>query len=127
MKRFFILLLALAVIALSASCSNSDTQLQEQISGKVFIWEKEGFGGDFSISLNDDGTYSYYVGYLSSYFAVGDWTVKDGILTLNEESMPDTRFQFEVKDRELIFISDGSSDFMYVSVENGDRFLLRDT
>lgn len=126
MKRIVVGALALVVIALSASCSNSDTRICKEISDKVFVWEREGFGGDFSIRLNGDGTYTYYEGILSSYLAFGDWTVKDGILTMNEATWPDTRFRFEVKDGELIFVSEGSSEFIYAAVENGDRFLPKD-
>ena len=32
-----------------------------------YRYEKEGFGGDFVITLKADGTYTFYEGYLSSY------------------------------------------------------------
>lgn len=105
------------------SCTSNDSQIRDEISGKVFIWEKEGYGGNFTISLHNDGTYDYYVGPLSSYIGLGDWAVKNGILTLTEKSWPNTSFRFNVKDGELIFISEESSQFMHVSVENGDEFL----
>ena len=127
MKRIVIGVLAFGMIALSASCGNRDTRICEAIGGKVFVWEKEGFGGNFIIRLNDDGTYSYSEGLLSSYLAFGEWTVKAGILKLKEETRPDTSFRFRVKDGELTFLSEGSSRFMHVSVENGDRFLPKDT
>lgn len=126
-KRIVIGALAFGVIALSAACGNSDARTREEISGKVFVWEKEGFGGDFSIRLNDDGTYTYSEGFLSSYLAFGDWTVKAGILTMKEGTLPDTGFRFKVKEGELIFLSEGSSQFLHASVENGDRFLPKDT
>ncbi len=126
---FFIPVLAaaLAAAALLTSCAGGDARIREEIGGRTFVWEKEGFGGDFTLTLNGDGSYSYYEGFLSSYMGSGEWTVKDGVLILNEESLPGMTFRFGVKNRELIFLSEGSSRFPYVSVEDGDRFLPGET
>ena len=95
-------------------------------SGRVFVWEKEGFGGDFTIRLNDDGTYMYYAGALSSYIGMGRWSVQDGIVVLAETSGYDNVFRFSMDGDDLVFLADESSEFMYVTVENGDRFRLSD-
>ena len=34
---------------------------------RVLVLEKEGFGGDFTLTLNPDGSYTFYEGTLSSY------------------------------------------------------------
>ena len=52
---------------------------------KLYVWDKPGFGGDFTITLNADGTYSYYAGYLSSYIGVGTWKSENGVLTISGE------------------------------------------
>ena len=93
---------------------------------RVFVWEKEGFGGDFTIMLNDDGTYLYYVGALSSYIGSGKWTLQEGRVVLTETTGYDNVFYFAVKEDDLFFIKDGSSEFMYVTVEDGDRFIRTD-
>ncbi len=95
--------------------------------GEKFVWEKEGAGGDFTITLNEDGTYQYYEGHYSSYIGIGTWTVEDGILTLKEASRYDSIFHFSIEDGALIFVAEGSSEFLYVTVEDGDRFLPCDT
>ena len=93
---------------------------------RVFVWEKEGFGGDFTIMLNDDGTYMYYVGALSSYIGSGRWSLQEGKVVLTETSGYDNVFSFAIKGDDLVFIKEGSSEFMYVTVEDGDRFILTD-
>ena len=96
----------------------------EPSEGRVFLWEKEGFGGDFTIQLNDDGTYMYYEGYLSSYIGMGKWTLQDSVVTLYETSGNNNVFRFATDGDDLLFVADGSSEFMYVTVEEGDRFIL---
>ena len=93
---------------------------------RVFVWEKEGFGSDFTIRLNDDGTYMYYAGALSSYIGSGRWSLQEGTVILSETSGYDNVFRFAAVGNDLVFIKEGSSEFMYVTVEDGDRFILVD-
>ena len=123
MKKIAVLIVVFAVIFLF-SCAGKGSGYD--VAGKTFVWEKEGFGGDFTITLGEDGNYQYYVGFLSSYIGMGEWTVEDGILTLNENSGYDNTFRFYVRDGEIVFIEEGSSKFMHVTVEDGDRFILED-
>ena len=102
----------------------TETESNDKIGGRVYVWEKEGAGGDFTIVLLNDGTYSYYAGPVSSYIGMGKWTVEDGILTMKEISSG-FMFRFSVKNDELVFISEGSNSFSYVNVEDGDRFLVK--
>ena len=127
MRKIAVIILALGMLAFITSCTIKNAAANDEIGGKTFVWEKEGFGGDFTITLDKDGTYQYYAGALSSYIGFGDWTEEDGILTLTEKSGYDNIFHFAVKNGELVFISEGSSQFMYVTVENGDRFLPENT
>ena len=91
-----------------------------------YIWEKEGFGGPFNIYLKKDGTCNYYVGYLSSYFGMGTWSLEDGIVTIvetKESSGFDHVFHFRAEGDALVFIGEGSDQFMYTVVNDGDKFL----
>lgn len=114
-------MLVFGIAIMLASCSKAD--VKETVSGRTFKWEKEGFGGDFTITLEKDGKFNYYEGYLSSYLGYGDWSVEDDTVILKEN---DREFHFRVKDGELIFLSDESNKFIYTSVENGDRFIMTD-
>ena len=125
MKRIFYIILVLGMLFTMTSCSKNDTTATNRIAGNTFVWEKEGFGGDFTIKLNKDGTYEYCVGFLSSYIGLGDWSVTGSLLTLTEKSWPDTIFQFYIRGGELFFISEESSQFMHINVEDGDRFMLK--
>ena len=124
MKRVFIVLLTVMALLLSA-CSGQD--ISAAVSGKTFTWEKEGFGGDFTITLNEDGSYRYYEGFLSSYIGSGDWSVKNDTVVMTEKGGYDTVFRFSVKDGDLIYRSDGSDRFIYTAVEDGDRFRQTDS
>ena len=124
MKRVLIVLLTVMALLLSA-CSGQD--ISAAVSGKTFTWEKEGFGGDFTITLNEDGSYRYYEGFLSSYIGSGDWSVKNDTVVMTEKGGYDAVFRFSVKDGDLIYRSDGSDRFIYTAVEDGDRFRQTDS
>ena len=124
-KRIVICVLTLGM-ALSLACGKTDGDLRDAIAGKTFVWEKEGFGGDFTITLNADGTYQYYEGFLSSYIGLGTWTVENGTVVLTEQGGQDSVYRFAVKDGALIYESDDSDGFLYVDVTDGDRFLPAD-
>lgn len=131
MKRILFLLLLAVLLTGPVACGKADAAdaaFQEELGEKTFVWEKEGFGGDFTITLNEDGTYQYYTGYLSSYIGFGNWSVENGVLTMKENKElcgNDSVFRFAVGNDELTYLADGSNRFMSVTVENGDRFLLR--
>lgn len=131
MKRIRILFLAVLLLLPICACAEpntgDDAKSEASLGGKTFVWEKDGFGGDFTIMLNEDGTYEYSAGFLSSYIGYGNWSVENGMLTMTEDQKRygyDNVFRFSVGSDELIFVSEGSSTFLYVTVEDGDRFLL---
>lgn len=70
-----------------------------------------------------DGTFSYYEGMLSSHIGLGNWTVKDGILTLTEKYGNKRTYRFSAAAGALVFIGEGSDRFVYVSVMDGDKFI----
>ena len=92
------------------------------LAGKIFVYEKEGFGSDFTIKLHADGTFGYYEGMLSSHIGMGTWAVEGDILTLHEDTF-DRTFRFRVQDGALHFLREGSDQFLYIKVADGARFL----
>ena len=94
------------------------------LSGKSYYYEGGGFSGagDFTISLHEDGTFSYYEGLLSSHIGMGSWTVEDDTLVLREDTFSRV-FRFRVEDGGLSYIQADSSSFTYVKLEDGARFL----
>ena len=100
---------------------------KESLAG-TYVYEGEGFGGDFTITLLADGEYSFYEGPLSSYLGTGTWSLDDaGVLTLTE----DEQLGFAMTNRfaagkgSLAFIADGSDGFPYVKPADGARFQVR--
>ncbi|MCR4577504.1 MAG: hypothetical protein K5784_06320 [Clostridiales bacterium] len=86
--------------------------------------EKPGFGGDFTITLNPDGTYTFYEGALSSYIGSGTWELWYGAVYLNEdpENGHALRFAFGLDDDRLMYIASESSAFPHVKVSDRETF-----
>lgn len=120
--RNYMTALLFAAVVLLAGCSHPDRE--SGIAGKAYLYEKEGFGGSFSIQINADGTFDYYEGNLSGYIGVGEWTLDgDTLLLADDEDVgyPLVNY-FKVKGDELIFLPENSSNFIYVKVAEGERF-----
>lgn len=86
----------------------------------------EGFSGldEFSITLNQDGTFSYYETMISSYFGLGNYTFEDGIVTLHDG---DKTFRFRYFLGGLQYIAEGSDEFTYIKLADGEMFYYKQT
>jgi len=106
--------------------TNPPQDSDKEVKGKTYLYEKEGFMGDFQITLYDDGTFTYYEGAASSYLGVGKWSQKDNVITLNDDETNGYDFvnHFKVDGDNLIFTKKDSSNFMYVKVADGECFKL---
>ncbi len=123
MKKYIILtLFVLVSLLLISGCSAESPHAD--IAEKTYLYEKDGFGGSFTIQLRDDGSFTYYEGMLSSYIGIGSWTLVDGIVTLSDDD--DVGYplvnRFRVDGEDLVFIAEGSSNFVYIDVSDGQRF-----
>lgn len=127
MKKIIACALIIACLFSMAACDRSE-DIQNIIVNKTFVYEKEGFGSAFTISINGDGTFSYYEGGFSSYIGGGKWVLDDDILVLSDDDKMGYPLvnRFKVKDDELVFIAKDSSNFLYVNVADGERFVSRD-
>ena len=112
---------------------NSDDWLQvpigfedslSKMNGKTYVYEGNGIAGNFSITLFDDGTFSYCEGLASSYIGIGEWEQNGDIVTLTDMEMSGySRVNhFKVDGDVLIFISENSANFIYVKVKDGEKF-----
>ncbi len=117
MKRMNLMLVILVISGILLACSR---QVQDKdIAGKTYLYENEGFGGDFYITFFEDHTFLYTEGYLSSYIGVGTWTLEDGMLVMKDH---DRTFTFLAAKDTLTFQADQSDKFMYKNVTDGERF-----
>lgn len=122
-RRYVPFLFCLIMLAVfSAGCSFSPAP--ERLAGKIYCYEKDGFGGAFSISFEEDGSFTYYEGLLSSYLGVGRWSLDGDMLTLADDDVMGYPFvnHFTVRGDDLIFLAEDSTNFLYVKVGDGERF-----
>ena len=97
---------------------------RDDVAGKTYLYEGEGTGGSFTITLYEDGTFTYYEGMLSSY--IGDGTfMLDGDTVVMTDDGPGgyglvNRFRRDGDD--LVFVEQDSDNFIYVKVKDGEKF-----
>ena len=90
----------------------------------TYKYDGEGFGGDFTIALNSDGTYTFYEGPLSSYMGMGTWNTAYDAVYMNEEDEEfDLSFMFGVEGDSLIYLAWGSDAFPCVELPDEARFV----
>ncbi len=118
-----IFMLFCAIILLLTGCAN--TIQADGIANKTYLYEKEGFGGDFTIQIKSDGTFFYYEGELSSYIGAGEWKLDGNTLMLQDTAIEDhSRINyFKVDGDAIVFQSEGSDNFIYIKVSEGENFL----
>lgn len=111
----------LAAALLLSGCAEAEPA--PDAAGKIYHYEKEGFGGIFALRIETDGTFGYYEGGLSSYIGDGEWEQDGDTLTLREELADHTFVRhFAVEEDALRFLAEGSDNFIYVKVADGERF-----
>ena len=122
-KRRLVSALLLLFVLMAAGCSGQPAAVSAgDLADQVYIYEKEGFGGNFAITLNSDGSMYYSVGLLSSYLGIGTWELDGDTVTLTTD---DGNFvhHFAVEDGALVYQAKDSTDFMYLTVSDGEKFL----
>jgi len=109
--------------------NSSKTESSEQISGtKIFVYEGVGFGGgNFHIKIHDDGTFTYQQGSASNYYGVGKWSLQGDVLCMKDDISSYTFVNyFKVVENTLVFQAENSTNFMYVQLSDGEKFVKTD-
>lgn len=124
---FWIIAGALIACAAAAVCFLTDPVTGPSSPGeKRYTYEGEGFGGAFTITVRDDGTFTYYEGPLSSHLGDGTWAVSGDVLTLTDPVLADQELvrvnRFRMEGDDLVFLAEGSDNFLYVQLSEGERF-----
>jgi len=132
MKKVLAIILVLMFSFGVIGCSDPKEMTKDDIVDKIYTYEKDGCGSDFTIQIKSDGTFSYYEGALSSHIGMGEWSYSDGILTLFEKTsrfITDKEMEevilsycFLVEKDSLLFVGKDSDNFRYVKVEDGEKF-----
>ncbi|MBQ9764881.1 MAG: hypothetical protein IJW18_01630 [Lachnospiraceae bacterium] len=97
--------------------TNTDT-------GTTYIYENEGFPNNFTITLYENGTFTYYEGWYSSYLGIGSWVQEGDIITLTDDDNVGYPLvnHFRLDGRNLVFLAEDSSNFIYVKIKDGECF-----
>ena len=90
----------------------------------LYICEEPGFPDMFTISLNEDGSFSYYEGTFSSHIGGGTWEFSKNRVTVKDIVLGEERdYYFTVEDGCLVFDKKASHGFIYTDLADGVRFL----
>ena len=120
MKKIFYLIFIIIIVLIIVISGLFIKNVKNNVVNKTYTYTGEGFGGDFTITIRDDGTALFYEGYLSSYMGEGKWRIEDNILVVSDEMFIN---RFKMLENELEFIEKGSTNFMYVKVKDGEKFI----
>ncbi len=95
-----------------------------QVRGKTYLYENDGILGSFTITLYEDGTFTYYEGSASSYFGTGTWKQDGDTITMTDDREAGLGLinRFKLDGDDLVFIEQGSYNFIYVKVKDGEKF-----
>ena len=120
MKKILAIICLAALLLAVFGCSQSVTNP----GGREYTYEKVGYGSQFVITLNEDGTFVYVEGWMGDYTGVGTWTMEDNVVIMQDDKLYGSsavnRFLFDGQN--LIFQAKGSDNFFYVSVLDGEMF-----
>ena len=110
---------------LSRICAGGDVSSADNaVAGKTYLYEGEGFMGNFTITLYNDGTFTYYEGMASSYIGIGSWEQNGDSIILNDDGHGGYGLvnHFRCDGNDLVFVEQDSNNFVYVKVKDGERF-----
>lgn len=120
--------LMLTAVFLLCGCGGGDAIAKESVAGKIYTYTGENFSemeNDlFRIAVNEDGTFSYCETLFSSYLGFGTWKMEDDMLVLTDDAQTGYSIHnsFRIDGEELVFVEEGSTNFIYVKVKDGERF-----
>ena len=119
----------LLIVLCITGCAEKEEVLdyKNSVAGKKYIYSGEPFSDiednyPFTITINDDGTYTYSESLLSSYLGLGKWSVDDDVLTLTDNTGVEIINYFLIDGEDLVFKEENSTNFIYVKVKDGERF-----
>lgn len=97
------------------------------VAGKRYVYSGEpdselAIEDNFTITINDDGTYSYYESLMRSYIGHGKWSVANDVLTLSDDTGAKRINYFLIDGEDLVFFAENSTNFIHVKVKDGERF-----
>lgn len=130
MKRRIVTLSLIALFAAILLLQGCSIDNYINVAGKAYTYTVEPESGldldRFTIRLNADGTFTYYETMFSSYLGIGSWSVDGDVLTLADDYYS-LKNSFRIDGDDLIFIENGSTNFIHVKVGDGEHFTNDDS
>jgi len=115
---FYLLLVVTVFTILLSGCANKSTTLQF----RNYSFENSNEAFKPSVTLQENSNFIFICSLLSSYLAIGSYTIENDNLTLKTED-GEYYYVFEIKGETLIFNAEKSSDLpSFTVVPNGAIF-----
>lgn len=107
-KHAAVLSVLMLSILFTAGCAGQGSKTF--VAGKRYTYSGEPFskledGYDFTITIDDDGTYTYYESLLSSYIGHGEWSVADDVVKLADDTGVEITNYFLIDGDDLVILS----------------------
>lgn len=122
--RMICIFFTFMAILFAAGCAEPENG--NTVAGRIYTYTGESSSkienDTFTITIHEDGTYSYYESLFSSYIGYGRWSVKNGILTLLDDTGVPISNHFLIDGKDLVFVEKYSTNFSYTKVKDGERF-----
>ena len=109
------------VVFVPVNSSGTDSN-KSAIAGKIFAYEKEGVGGYCTLSFNENGRFLFSPGKLSNYMGGGDWKLDGDTVSLI--GMVNKTIYLKITDDALVYIAEGSDEFPYMDIKDGEKFSI---
>lgn len=117
------LLIAAALTAIL--CTGCERTPRNEFADKVYVSEKH---EDFVIVIRDNGTFYYQAAWYANYRGDGEWLL-DGDTIILEDDIEMQGYpllnRFKVVGDTLVFQEEGSGNFMYTKLDDGDVFKVQ--
>lgn len=106
-------------------CAGCEHTPRNEFADKTYVSENhEGF----TIVIRDNGRFFYQAAWYASYMGDGKWLLDGDTLVLEDDCEPagyPLLNRFKVVGDTLVFQEEGSGNFMYVKLDDGDIFTVQ--
>lgn len=122
--KLLIFLLAVVMLAGLVSC-------QAEVKYGTYV-RSGGFRERFTITLDEDGSFTYYESLTAAHVGMGSYEIKGDRVILTDSTIPGfgsmlTKvFTFRYEDGKLIYLADESDAFIYTDLPDGTVFELKE-
>ena len=121
----------LAICLLAVTMLLGLVSCQAEVKHGTYV-RSGGFRERFTITLDEDGSFTYYESLTAAHVGMGSYEIKGDRVILTDSTIPGfgsmlTRvFTFRYEDGKLIYLADESDSFIYTDLPDGAVFELKE-